>query len=507
MNVRPRLFPIRLFWLHLLLGLALFAFSAAAHARQWLRAELPGTVIYSDGYPHELQRWALKVRLIDGLLRQHLGADEIASEPGSTLTIYLLGDGKAVERLTGRKNLKGLYSSSSEGSFLVASRAPGYDRFELSGEMTLFHEYAHHFMYRHFTSAWPVWYREGQAEFVGAVRFDADWNAVIGQPAWPRMKHLTGKPMPLTTILAASVDDFPAGERARFYSWSWKLVHLLNSAPDDRDRLDRYLALFAGGMASLEAAKAAFGDLAALEARLHAYAPNPRGTGLARRHTADAQQIVVKALDPTASRLVDLRLARLLGGNPKSARAGLQALVQAAPTSAAAWRELALAERDAASDRRGKTDLAAAIAHAEAALALAPHDIRTIAVHADIVFRRLAASVSAQPADWDAARARLKNAITPATRDPYALTVFFRSYLAERRRPPPDANKAMAMAMMLQPESYEIRLFHTYSLAMQGRHEEARRAARVLASDPHVAELGKRALTVLEKDATGIPQP
>ncbi len=89
--------------------------------------------------------------------------------PGSPLTIYLLDEGEDVERLTGRENIQGLYSPSSEGSYLIASRAPGYYKERLSGQRVLFHEYTHHFMYRHFNSAWPVWYREGFAEYAERV--------------------------------------------------------------------------------------------------------------------------------------------------------------------------------------------------------------------------------------------------------------------------------------------------------------------------------------------------
>lgn len=194
-------------WIAAFLLALLWLVSAPAQARQWVRAEMPGVVLYSDGYPHELQRWALKLRLFDALLRQQFNLTEPDADTGSPLTIYLLEEGKDVETLTGLKNIQGLYSPSSEGSFLIASRAPGYQKEQLSGQITLFHEYTHHFMYRHFTSAWPSWYREGFAEYASAATFDADWKATVGQPNWPRMKHLDGKPMPLATVLTASVDD------------------------------------------------------------------------------------------------------------------------------------------------------------------------------------------------------------------------------------------------------------------------------------------------------------
>jgi hypothetical protein len=491
--------PVRSILALAIVALALFAAALPAQARGWLRAEAPGIVVLSDGFPHELQRWTLKVQLIDALLRRELGAGDRPDDPGSPLTIYLLEDGKAVEQLTGRDNLHGLYSPSSEGSYLIASRAPGYDRTRLSGEMTLFHEYAHHFMYRHFASAYPAWYREGFAEYVGAVSFDADWNARLGAPAWPRLKALEGKPMPLATILTASVDTLPESERVRFYAWSWKLVHMFETQPGERFRLERCLRLFARGRNPTEAAQSAFGDLAALEKKLHAYVPDPRGGRTIALAGVASTHVETSALDPLAARLADLRLARLAGANRKATLAQLALLVEAYPRSAEARRELALATRDTATGKDSAATLAEALVHADAALALAPGDLRSIAVRADIAFRRLAAIPGARPADWDAARARLELAIGPETRDPFALVTWFRSFLTEPRRPPPAALAAMERAMALQPESYEIRFLDIYAKASQGRLNEARAAARVMASDPHAAEMGKRALDMLDR--------
>jgi hypothetical protein len=488
-------------WLaSLLLAVACMA-SLPAQARDWVRAEAQGVIILADGYPHEVERWTRKVEAIDALLRQELGVGDRPEEPGSALTIYLLEDEQAVERLTGRENLHGLYSPSSEGSYLIASRAPGYDRARLSGEMTLFHEYAHHFMYRHFAAAYPAWYREGFAEYIGAVSLDADWNARLGAPAWPRLKALEGKPLPLATILTASVDDLPPGDRARFYARSWKLVHMLEASGEDRHRLARYLRLFSQGRDSLEAAQSAFGDLGVLEKRLHAHLPDPRGGRRISLASAGQRQRAAIALDPLASRLAEMRLARLAGADRKASVAQLEAFASDNPGSAEARRELALALRTAAGGKRQRALLDRAQAHADAAVALAPDDLRSIAVAADIAFARLSASPGGQsPQAWDAARASLAAAIGRDARDPYALATWFRSFIAEPRLPPPPAaHAAMARALALQPESYEIRFLDIYAKAMQGRLAEARTAARALASDPHAAGMGKRALAMLDR--------
>ncbi len=478
-------------WIASLLLALLCLASMPAQARDWVRAEMPGVVLYSDGYPHELQRWALKVRLFDALLRQQFDLTAPDADLGSPLTVYLLDEGKDVEKLTGLENIHGLYSPSSEGSFLIASRAPGYYKDQLSGQSVLFHEYTHHFMYRHFTSAWPAWYREGFAEYAGAVSFDADWNAAVGQPNWPRLKHLNGKPMPLATVLTASVDDFKPGEKARFYAWSWKLVTLLGASQDDRYKLQRYLRMYASGTESSEAALAAFGDLDALEARLHAFVPDPRGGQKIALKAPPAADIEVTTLDPLESRLIDLRLGRMAGKNDKQVLAGLRMFVSAYPGNATARRELALALM--------RSNLGEARGQAELAVSLAPGDSRSQAILADIAMRQAKANPATTAADWDKLRVMLAKAFGSGTRDPMALSMLFRSYLMEPQPAPPAVHAAMDRALALQPESYEIRSLAVYSLAMRGQYGDARQAAEILASDPHSGMLGKQALDMLGK--------
>jgi len=478
-------------WIASLLLALLCLAGSPAQAREWVRAELPGIVLYSDGYPHELQRWALRLRLFDAFLRQTFAIRFTEVEAGSPLTVYLLDEGDDVERLTGRENLQGLYSPSIEGSFLIASRAPGYDKETLSGQMVLFHEYAHHFMYRHFTSAWPAWYREGFAEYASTVTFDADWTAKVGQPNWPRLKHLDGKPMPLETILTAKVDDFKPGEKARFYAWSWKLVYMLSTSPDDWHRLQRYLRLTSSATDPAQAARAAFGDVQALETRLQTLIPDPRAGQTVTLAGLQKQDVAVSALDAAASRLVDLRLDRMAGDDGKRALAALRAFAADYPGNAEGHTELALALMD--------TDLPQAREQARMAMSLAPDDLRARAIWASIAMRQAKADPASTAADWDKLRSMLARGMSAETRDPMALAMLFRSYIMEPRPAPPGAHVAMARALALQPESYEVRSLAVYSLAMSGRIADARRVAEVLASDPHSGDVGDRALDMLAR--------
>ena len=485
-----------------LLCLAL-AVSAPAAARDWLRAETPRFVIYSDGYPMELERWARKVENFDALLKAQFGGNDHA--PGSKLTIYLLKDEKAVARLARRKNLTGFYSASSKGSFAVASRRPGYYKNRLSGQMTLFHEYAHHFMYRHFTSAYPVWYREGFAEYVSTATFGADWRSSFGLPAVPRLKYLRKEPLPIETILTASVEDFKPNKRARFYAWSWKLVHMLHSRADRRPQLQRYLMLFAAGIRPRQAAARAFGDLDRLESELRAYSPPDKATSRSSAPRRQQAKIPVVALDEVESELVDLQLARKVHDGPNRTLEAIRTLASNHPGNPEIQLELGFAEQAASIDT-GDQDFVLARSAAQRAITLAPRNARAMALWADLETRRLKRDPAARRTDWAAVRRKLMIAIRLDRADPLALMTYYRTFVNEPRRPSTFAHNAMQRAFDIQPESVEIRLSHVYSLSIQGRFSEARKLARILASDPHAANLGRKALASITRIETAARQ-
>lgn len=499
MKLRRILFAVSLA-LALILGL-----STPAMAREWLRATLPGIMIYSDGKPHDLSLWALKIELFDALLQKRYGNG--SDDQGSPLTIYLLENGNAVSKQGGRKNLTGFYSSSSEGSFAVASRQPEYYPNRLSGQMSLFHEYAHHFMYRHFVSAYPAWYREGFAEYTSTTRFDADWRPTVAIPAFHRYSELRKSPPSLEKILTASVEDFKPDEKARFYAWSWKLVYMLNADSNRKEQLDRYLQLFAGGADSLTAATVSFGNLKQLEGELRGYVAPASGISLTDPVLSDRELVTVETLDPVESRLVDLHLDRRLKVMPAQTTEGLQALAAAYPERVDVLLELALAQKvqGLAGDPNA---LRMAEATAAKAMVLAPDNARTAAVWADLTIRRMKGNPATRTTEWDATQRRLSIAIKRDPDDPYALMTYFRAYAEHPKQPSAGAHEAIARALTLQPESYHIRMLAAFSLALQKRFAEAKAIVRILASDPHAAEMGKRALASLERaEANARPPP
>lgn len=253
------------------LVLAAFAYAPAA-ARDWLRADTHNFVIYSDGSRKQLEDFALSVERFDALLRIGFGVEP---EPHPyKLTIYMVASTGRVAKLAGNRGggVAGFYVPSSEGSFAVASRERGDSKFDLTGQATLFHEYAHHFMFRNSSFAYPAWYREGFAEYYSTSSFDKDGGFTYGKPALHRAPGLfLLQRFPVEDILFNEPSQFDSKGRELFYGQSWLLVHMLHSDPERQKQLKDYLGKVGAGVDPRTAAAAVFGDLAQLDEALEAY--------------------------------------------------------------------------------------------------------------------------------------------------------------------------------------------------------------------------------------------
>jgi hypothetical protein len=149
-----------------------------AHAA-WHEATTKHFRLYSDGSPQSLREFATKVERFDAVLRNKLG---VGDEPSpQRLTIFVLRTSEQVAAVSGMgRSVAGFYSPAASGSIAVTHRERKTGRYDDSGEMTLFHEYAHHFMYHYFPFAYPLWFSEGFAEYVSTTTFTKDGQAEMG---------------------------------------------------------------------------------------------------------------------------------------------------------------------------------------------------------------------------------------------------------------------------------------------------------------------------------------
>lgn len=474
--------------------LLLLCFSMPAHGQSWTYARSDNFIVYSDGPPLDLERWVRKAERFDLYLRAFFGMPPAAQVNSSPLTVYLLEDRNAVRKLLGQPRTTGFYSPSSEGTFAVAHRQPAYNAGDISGEMTLYHEYAHHFMYRHFPAAYPAWYREGFAEYVSTLTFGDS----LATPTAPAQEHgrksMRKHAFPIETILTAEIGAIEPEQRAAFYAWSRRLVHLLYSDTERTARLEAYLETFRRGGTAQEAVSF-LGDLRQLQTALLAHTAADLHYPAAAPALAYAGPIQIAELDAVASDLVELHLRRRVAPNIRATVQGLRQLAGRAPGNVDVLLELALGERKLA-ESAAPNDISNAESAVNQALLGDPNHPRANVLRAQLTMEQLA-KASADASAWTAPRQRLRAAMVQAPDDPYPALIFYRSFMAERRRPTDEAREAMARAFALQPESRSVRLSYGLSLAMEGKIEAARKVLKVLASDPHAAQAAAQALAAL----------
>jgi len=140
----------------------------------------------------------------------------------------------------------------------------------------VFHELSHAILSNSMTWV-PAWFGEGFAEYYGTFEISTDgFEATLGKPSSQSLVLLRQRALvPLHELLTADPDSALYNEwdrRELFYAESWSLVHyLLRGSPERKGQLSEYLTRVGAGAPSPDAARAAFGDLSALEHELTSY--------------------------------------------------------------------------------------------------------------------------------------------------------------------------------------------------------------------------------------------
>lgn len=143
----------------ILAAIAVFlGWASSAHA-EWLKAETKHFIIYGDTSEREMRAYAEKVERFDSFLRTYYPAQSEYEIP--RLEIYLANGRRDMLRAEPRigPSVGGFYSPNSGRIHAVVNTESS------RGDLTLFHEYGHHFMYQMMTNAYPSWFVEGFAEY------------------------------------------------------------------------------------------------------------------------------------------------------------------------------------------------------------------------------------------------------------------------------------------------------------------------------------------------------
>jgi hypothetical protein len=482
--------PARLF-VPLLVLVAALLHAPASAAEKWLRADTHNFIIFSSGNRTQLQQFAENVERFDALLRQR---NKIARDPEpNRLTIYLLAQPGDVARVIDDKKrmVAGFYSARPDGSFAVANRAKAISEYSLSGNTVLFHEYAHHFMYRYYTSPYPAWFVEGFAEFYSTTEFEPNGGWSIGRPAYHRAGGLLlAKPVPIESLLFGVASRKSIEQADAFYGRSWLLVHMLTMEVDRSGQLNAYLTAVAKGKPHREATLEAFGDLDKLNKALDTYLAKSRISILkSKQLIAVDGEIRISELDPVASQLTALSLKVRVEKDPAKTRDELQALAIKAPQNAEVWYELARAELQIgqkSEDAKVKTAASSLGELAiDRALALSPEHVRANVFKARLQFERLQDAKDDKPASWRAVRALLVKANAAAKLDPEPLVAWYDSFGAQGIEPTKNASDGLSLAFNLAPEASELRVRLAFDHARKGNFDRAIKLIEPLAYDPH----------------------
>ncbi len=482
--------------------LALCFAATPAWADTWYRADTHHFVIYSDGSERNLTQFAEKAEKFDALLRTLFNRQP--EQVPNRLTIYLMDNSAKVDRLMGPKRsyVAGFYRPEAEGSMAVASREKAGE-WGLDGQTVLFHEYAHHFMFRNMPIPTPAWFTEGFAEFMSTAEFERDGSWTYGGIAKHRAYSLLRGPrVPIRTLLseraAGGIEDVSA-----FYGWSWALTHMLYRSDDRGASISAYLNALKDGAEPLAAAEASFGDLDELEKRLQKYIKGDMTYSRSEEPLDYVSDIKVAELSDYRSDLVELSLQRSMGYKVDRTRGKLIELAMSEEGDAEAWYQLARLEHIAAhsDDAPIKYDFTAAQNALDRALAMKPDHLMAKVLQGDLLLEAFDHGLPESPDMWMEARRAYGAANQIDPDNPLPLFRFGTSFLKEGGKHE-QTGFALQQAFLGAPEAREIRFALAQYHAGEGDLDKAIGLLKVIAGNPHDGDSARTLIAALEQTRT-----
>lgn len=498
----------------LLLGVA-----QPAIAAEWREAETNHFRIYGSVDEKELRKFAERLEYFHGLLGLATGANE-TSKPVVKVRVFLVPSLGDVKRLygAGDSDVAGFYGPRDEGAIAVVPRTTGDGTF--TGQLVLFHEYAHHYMLQYTPAAYPSWYVEGFAEISSTASFERKGTITFGKAARHREYELVnGVAYPVAKMIDGSyIKDQEKGSGWN-YGEAWVLSHYLTFTDGRRAQFRAYLAALNEGKKAAEAAKV-FGDLGELQREVSAYLA---GKSFSYRavpiREGMAGPIAVRILRPAEVELIDMqveigRKVGVPGPNDKGkdeTDAEFEKRVAAAKRERDAW--IARLETTAnrfAGDPAGWLLLAdarceseqyqACTEAADRALAIAPSSQRGLVRKAEAMIG-LAKDLDPEKrrAQIKAARQMLLQANQLDSNDPLAFLWYYRSYAAMGQSADADGLLSLELVVELVPQIASTRLQLAREYMARRRYLDARRILIPLANSPHDRSAARTARAMLEE--------
>lgn len=482
-----------------LVAMALTAPSEAFAQGRWARIESPGFVVYAAGSEQRAQGVARDLEAFDGLLRRMTNAQGERSP--TKLEVYLFSADQFAETLpdVGR-SIVGLYSARVDQIAAFAT----FSSTGLSGQDTLFHEYAHHFMFQHFANAYPAWYVEGFAEFMSTAVLGTE-RIELGRSREGRVYALRNETwMPIERLISVAPRELSGDEGNLFYAQSWLLTHYLVLTPGKMAQFQAYVRALRLGQSPTEALQAGFGmtpQQMMSELRRY-YRSSPNALALNRPVQVERESLRVTRMPASADALLPLYARLRYGVREADAAAVLERVRQLAAGGGDRFAlvTLALAETRLGDTERARTLLAP---HLEAN----PDDVEALYVMGSTYLRDAEDAATDQRT---ALRAQARRYFGRAyQRDPNHVPSLYRyaeSYHGVMMDQATAENylNVLLLAHQLAPQIDEISINTASALMGRRRYAEAIPMLRAVAYDPHGGGNAQVARDMLQEAEAGL---
>lgn len=342
---------------------------ATLELERWIELRTPLFSIVTHVSREEARHQANQLISFTEVLREQMQAGQV--DPALPLRIYIFAGWEQYLNFAPR-GAEGYTLPRLQGSLLVLSL-----QHPAGSKETLFHEYVHYLLFNQQRVAYPLWYNEGLAEFLGSTMIRDDVALIGALPSrFPVLDE--GRVTPLERLLGGGLAGLDGRAINHYYADAWLLVHYLHfsrqlGGPERLQPALGYLARLNRGVSWREAFAQAFAlEPEALERELDAHLERlgDEVPGFSLTLDAPRPEIRERALSRGEAAALLAELGLSIGNTPlaralarealRSDPADARALALSAEAAAAAG---SFAEADQASERAISLAPAAVWAH------------------------------------------------------------------------------------------------------------------------------------------------
>jgi tetratricopeptide (TPR) repeat protein len=447
----------------------------------WREVKTKHFIIYGDLSDSEARAFADRIERFDGTMRQIVGTT--ATTP---VTIYVVSDIAAVQKLAGRSGVGGFYQPVAQGPYIVAPLSvTGNNEIRDIAKSIMFHEYTHHMTLSSTDEFYPGWVTEGLAELFSTADINKDGSVTIGAAPTMRLYSIGNmNRWSVEKLLTSDTRKVPKSETIERYTRGWLLCHYLLFSGKRDGQLTAYVKLINQGAVPLEAGSKIFGDMKKLNSEIEAYVRRSKLPGMTFVPDAlkNGVEMTVRPLREGEAKIMPLRLRSAIGVTPETAPRVAEdgrRIAALYPADAAVQRAVAEMEYDA--DR-----LDGAEAAADRALAVDPANLMAMAYKGRVYAKR--AKKEAKPELWKEARRWFvkANKLNPDHALPFVL--YYDSFIASGVPAPEAAMTGLLRAIVLVPQDASLNMRIGYARIVQGDLKGARSVLAPVGFNPENGE-------------------